>query len=1743
MSPRVNVPEGIYVCISWLYVAVSITFSAYVLWICTPYMDNGSFWPNFHKLDTIRLLGAILNNQYLLTNTSTANIDLLTPSSSIWRLNSIGVNPVYPRMLQYEYMTTLSSAIQGLRNLAPEVVAYMQTPYCWVDLERRWVLAHTKKRLKRCEKNDKVNGAVYLETVLRNIDVPSWLAIDGQDFYLKIANNIFPVSEREVWLSSILQSSLLPLADEIRYWQLYNISHFTLQYTNRVQIGLDEYVAIQNVFGSSYYLHIKSIPAMNRGASWTSVAMYQGLKKDFAAVSSNFSLILESSSSSNISIASLVEKYSIGTPLNRLSQLLHDSIGPLGNIDLRWIPVPQDLLQAVKDFNANIFNRLHSDTNFYTAFSSIDDIVLLNVPYKWQHNELRFLTGNPMCTNGAPMPVVQSAFGFDHACGTQITASINFNPFSTLFSLHMINRSIEHICPQVPTQLELCHQVLPGALSAYDMMFQDKLSSPIISLSALNLSKVQAVLNGSALILDTIQLIGEMYDFFGWLNIYEWAMNMREAVSLEGDITTLNLLSYGYVPVAHPTTSTTINSDFGLYLWYVSVLVTATLTFVAILLFLLWLDSRPELELGVFNRVASSAWMSRSLLFARSMTAMVCLSTVPIEPAKLNVHVTHLSQLPRSIFDSALLSSDAAWFSYIGHEVLYPFTQKHTASAATFGFLLALITTTLLDFAQPVNVYGEVKRDCYSVNMDWQLYCTSVKVDIGSYYRLVTLALIQFGSIILGIILGIYYDRRRSNSITPVLPVTPDRPVSLLFHASVQAYLKRITSPNEIYDNIVVAAMMGLFPYKRNGCFYIFDVGRWLSYSSDTMMRESTQLFTTTGVTWSESPTTSSLPKLKPSKMSRIKMIWLCVGFSYLVVTLSSNIAYFNVVVYDLANDYGWAGYNATGMQAFLANTYNKYLLFVPSTQVLTPLPLDENTIGDWTQLYNDSTATVTWSEGSARRQLYGQTNQLSQVITDLRNMNPCNLPWVSTQYCWLDFNQTWAMAATAARQSRCDHHMYMNGAVYLESSLRNMNDWVAFESCWGHSFDVGFVQHIQSSLDGQIWLRDVRTNTNSIEEEVAFWHRHQITTYVLQWQNYKTLGMTDMIRIQSALGLSYPLLLSQMGGAFHVKQQTSYKLYWSLASDLWAIGTNETAVSGLSLVSSSPLFAFMNETRLGLLLENSTMVSPLNNGFVIFEETVGPFGAVDSYYVNCPASLLQYYSMAMGILTSLNLNNASAQRAFFDLSFPGEVRQLPTALNSASKDLQFNGGNILCGTDVPSRIGHHGLYLGFNSLSMCHAVFTEVITRSASTQVLAFVAMMASTMPSPNTADLKAICGLDVFQLDNCIENHEAILNYLFTYFLPFLSNVSEATVARAMAEVEALNVVMIQYVIEPQTNISKQYEIVLLDTNDLPWLFYGWCMLFDWVVGAREVITFVGDIGNITVISAQAKRLAWIQMKMPFLKVFLSYVCTVSNTSLLLLRLSPLNLFCINRVVGLVWVGRPLIFLRSLTAIWLLNTSPLALVIVGEVTCLTSPPLEWYKTILASSELTWFVYVLNDFGSCITDEYTYSYSYPSSNWTLVLATLWTFLRPQKYSASIQRKCSAVDVDFALYCTSGMINLGGNIRIIDSMGLVVCCVIICYLYQRLRYPKMPHEFSPPLLLNAQGYHLLSFADWKYRGKYYIDKTTAIMAGILSFKYDEQLFILDIKTWRFLSIETRLLSLPPVDTAHEKFQHTIPLHI
>ncbi|OQR91699.1 N-acetylglucosamine-1-phosphotransferase subunits alpha/beta, partial [Thraustotheca clavata] len=1701
-----------------VYMLMSVLLGVYNLVLLYPYLDNNYIWYGYSSANVFPALMSIYNMKLnVFTNDSTFN---LLDSSSITLNDKIGCSSAYPRLIMYQELTTLESAVIGLRNIALPSIAYMVTQYCWVDFERRWAMAHTVQRQERCLKKYTSNSAVYMETIFRNIDFTEWVNSTQGLFYIRIAAGLLEFPDGHSFLNYLIKHELFSVNDEVAYLKSHGLQAFVLQYSNQYQIGIHDTIQIENAMGLSWPLPIKTIESWHRGLLFSTKTMFSGLQFDWAVLSGNMSMIQNSSNFFGLIDTNLIEEYNTMSPLTLQFAAVHNQLGSLVSIDLHLIPPLVELLEAVKQYHLIIQAFIKTNKAFADAIIKMENYDLHPTPLKWQNQSLVFYGGNPMCGFGAPLPFIQESFGFDDVCATQNVLTVSISAYNAVFAYLILNKQPTTVCQLVAANDQVnCQKMLLSVKSIANMLPEFKPVEAMKQANNMQLGYVQLVsVNGTNNIsLESQPILSSDFAFFGWAVIYDWACNQREAVSFEGDNATYAIMSY--IAKAQPPPQIDLLQCMAIYTWYCCVIVSIGLCGVACLLLVIWFMYQP---LGcpwfMFNRVVGGIWLNRSLLVLRGFAAIVCMSSATVLPVEGGNGI-YFTNTPRSILESCIFASEATWITYVLHETFYPLTTTTTAQYASISSCISWLVLAILDIFFPVQINTSLERSCFSKNMDQMVYCSSGTVSIGSWLRTSNL----FIALVISVPLCYFIDKYTRGTNMPMLS-TP----SFVIPAAAIAFL----NPNQIHKkaesrvDCVTSAMMGTIAIEIFNRQFIFDTKLWYMLPTEVFQLNVPRIYLPH--CFHTNLTKQSISLRAPSYSSMVvvenrrKRFIVLAGFFYALASLSSNIAYFKMAQEFLMNDFGWAGFNTTGLHAYLGNVMNRLLLINTSQS----LDFSESRLIEVDQLYNYSVSSIAMSFNAPRRQLY-QPVPLASIVQGLRAMDPCMLPWMFTQYCFLDFQRRWAMSRTIKRQLRCEAKM-SNGALYLEAPLRNVNNWDTWTHCWGTSFEIGIATYLRTTSQGQEWFKSISNNRNSIEQEVNLWLQYNITKFQLQWQNYKTTGIADSIKITSALGFSSFLTISKLTGSFHPLQQTSLRMYWSFASDLWAISNNDTVIGGLSLITSSPVYAFTNDSSTFLLYQNLTLPNPLTAGLKLLQSLVGPFNAIDMIYVLPPLELLAMYNAFVHSINDLLRRDSKAQQKYFEIPPKTGSCPVPPFLLS-DPNIMSNGGNIMCGDDVPPEPAFIGLLTGFGSATVCHAEFLEVL-KISTIELLFILHGYITTLENASLIDINGLCSLDVCAGVSCGEHFNISYQFLHHYSDVFSSLKNSTNIAANV--VYGLNIQVIQYYQVPNDSSTYLYQINVLEPSEPLWNFYGWALLYEWICGLREVVQFLGDSGAITSISYDNLPISMTpdptEIPHSFSSIFSGCTFYVSWMLVGVVGLTSLccifdrghvegwNLFEMNRIIGNVWAGRTFLIMRSITALWILNTAPLKLIVEGHLTYITSPQLPWFKTILAASEVTWFVYVLNDVFSVITKEYTKSYASKSSMTTWSSVAALTIISPRYYSASLNRECSYVDMDFSLVCVSGEIIIGSLSGINMMLLIASVYVVICYLLERLLFPQEEQLKFNSVLLNAQARYMLEFSKCKFDSE----------------RLSSVLIIFDIKSWRFISV--------PIDDS-KQWNRSIPL--
>ena len=910
--------------------------------------------------------------------------------------------------------------------------------------------------------------------------------------------------------------------------------------------------------------------------------------------------------------------------------------------------------------------------------------------------------------------------------------------------------------------------------------------------------------------------------------------------------------------------------------------------------------------------------------------------------------------------------------------------------------------------------------------------------------------------------------------------------------------------------------MCGLVPFRVLGHVYLFDIFLWLVVPAKAYALPSTNIVCI-------KVTSPKQPQANAVKSHKTAQVTVALGVLYLATTAASTTLFVRLSLVKLGNDFVWEGFNTTGMQAYLIDWFNTQVNY----GLDGPLAMNVSDLRHSIESsYNNTVASNTWSP------LYGSTMQFEATsvaanIQGLRRMDPCQVPWIATQYCWLDFHRRWSVANTARRETRCAA-MTANGAVYFESFLRNV-DYAALSVCWGDSLARAFVAELSQSAEGQLWLTSVQVPPSlSVEAEQVFWATYNVTAYTTQWQNYKSIGVVETFSIQNAVGLAYPITMKASNGTFHFGAQTSLKFYWTLASDFWLL----SATNGSSLIRSSSSFMFSNVTIEEFVLQNNSQVGPFGGGLAFFRSFVGPFGSIDMHHVICPRSLRTFSQQANDALTTMLVSNVSAQPPLA----AADATLYPIPKRWSTNYSKTFGGNPFCAGFYSKRDLTTVMANFFGREVSCNTAFREAFSTTRRTTALSLLG--SGTLTSSLTG--VDICSNATKPASPCLKALLPVQSWLETYFSPEVATSLYQQALLVQYEIRAINVHVIQFTLANTLNEMLRQNI--FDPLDPAFSFFGWYMVLDWAAGIREVVSFQGDNGQLTLMSTTVvpSILPPNPLEAPANLVYYWRLCIqYTSRGIVILAATTLvyigasrgfvegaNMFELNRVGGIVWLGRPMLFVRSLVSVSFLSTATLTLDIQGTMTHLVTNRPSFFGqvlTVLAAGEISWLVIVLGDMFMVLTKDETSVYTLQSGTLVWVTTAIFSFARPVGPTLQVARSCVVVAVDFQLVCSAGTVEIGESQRLVALILLVVVMMAAVYTIDRFRLRdfSLPRH-QPSYLLPACALYLYQKDEWVFDSILHLDRASALLCGIVSIRSCDVIYVLDIKTWRTHVVRTEV---------------------
>ncbi|OQR86472.1 hypothetical protein ACHHYP_10513 [Achlya hypogyna] len=576
---RVSLPKALQSLLGLAYLALSLACSVWFLDIVSPGLSNDLFWPGFEPTTAHTYL--IDSFSAHLAVTGSAVIDLFDPSEAIikaYGLSTTNVQskPTYPRALALGQFTTIEDAVVSFRTVEENFIFTAVTQYCWADFDKR--------KANTLRPQFAMNGAVYLEPYLRNIIWSDWYTAYGSSFASAVSDAIVVTKDGAEWYTG-LQDAFTSVDSEVTYWTSKNITLFQLQWSNDMQMGIQESITVINMFGWRQALTVTYIPFNVRSSMWTCNVLNGFFITDlWGAAITNASLVR---SASNFMGDATMEMLLMLYPYTPCSVIVHDHLRPFQSIDMYLIPPPPALVSAVTTLQSGVVIAIHSHDGLLSRYRALSATVLDPVPLHWQSSNCTFFGGSPMCVFGTGATFVQPSFSFDDMWCTTLFATV---------ALALVGASVDDACRPCKADTSGSCRALTQATSAMVSQLLSnatvrQLLTPTLATATRDVQRMKVEIiqfaltptgNSTVLRQPLLDATASSWDLFGYVTLHEWVLGYREVVSIQGDVASYTLMSERIAPIPFSASASEVPMSTCRYLWTTVVLITCILLAIGI---------------------------------------------------------------------------------------------------------------------------------------------------------------------------------------------------------------------------------------------------------------------------------------------------------------------------------------------------------------------------------------------------------------------------------------------------------------------------------------------------------------------------------------------------------------------------------------------------------------------------------------------------------------------------------------------------------------------------------------------------------------------------------------------------------------------------------------------------------------------------------------------------------------------------------------------------------------------------------------------------------------------------------------------------------------------------------------------------------------------------------------------------------------------------------------------------------
>ncbi|KAH9155850.1 hypothetical protein AeRB84_002204 [Aphanomyces euteiches] len=527
----------------------------------------------------------------------------------------------------------------------------------------------------------------------------------------------------------------------------------------------------------------------------------------------------------------------------------------------------------------------------------------------------------------------------------------------------------------------------------------------------------------------------------------------------------------------------------------------------------------------------------------------------------------------------------------------------------------------------------------------------------------------------------------------------------------------------------------------------------------------------------------------------------------------------------------------------------------------------------------------------------------------------------------------------------------------------------------------------------------------------------------------------------------------------------------------------------------------------------------PATAVFELVHTNIGPLKSIDLYYVRPPLSLIKMFSTFQDRLSQFVLSGDTSFVASLATIPNTRIDPVPPSWNQS--EYVYSGGDPTCIRSTMTNFVQTSF--AFDTSCISSDTPTILLTRCS-----ALFALWATSQTNSSID-----CNLCLTTTEYCILVLNVTTHVISKFSQDFQTKntLSNIAIYEAYKIIADLGVSMIRFAVSLDDSSSILLRRQILGSTVQEWDFFGWLYAYEWVQGYREVVSFEGDAGVISIISdkydpfiTQAQELevprsacVILWTVTIFTSVVFGFVGALVVGFILLVRIRVVgrNFFQCNRVPGVVSLGRPLLTVRSVTAMILLSTSPVHFQTQLGYARFVMKPRSFVESMLAAGEATWLSFVLSDILLVTTHT---AHFVPISTWlSWVIMVIVDVAMPPQVTASVNRECVIDFLGKHIDCSGGEIGYGGGQRMLFLALLQVISVFIGMLASKLWMSVRRSSatlLTGHMLLSSTAMSVLSKKTLP-NGAHVLDRASCVMCGLITFCKS----ILDLKLWIILPEE------------------------